>query len=269
VYEVSYRGGERSWLLVGHCWEALKIEQEHSMRQGLPIVSLIFELTSFRWQGGSALNDTLYYGQVDCFERVLAVNPKALMLIRFELTDGHNTIVDPASSGQSGKSFDQIMEMLPNGSIFESGCSSKDDWRRCASITDAWVNDTSVTMQLMLRQLDQRFPGTIFGVQLTQLSTGEWMYPHNIGSTYPDYSPAAQREFCEQAWPHAQGVTPSATCKVDPDPTAANGTHPFSGSMPTAQQRSMATFGTVTYVVGTYLQFVTADTAFTVHTCTL
>jgi len=216
------------------------------MRQGLPIISLIFELTSFRYQGGSALNDSLYYGQVDCFQRALAINPKALMLLRFELTDGHNTVVDPASSGQTDKLFDQVVEMLPNSSLFESGCSAIGDWRRCASITDAWVNDTSVTLQLMLRQLDQRFPGTIFGVQLTQLSTGEWMYPHNIGSTYPDYSPSAQQEFCEQAWPHTQG------CIVDPHPTAANVTHPFAGSMPTAQQRSNATYGS---------QFVTADTA--------
>ena len=33
-------------------------------------------------------NNTLYYGQVACFQRVLAVNPRALMLLRVELTDG-------------------------------------------------------------------------------------------------------------------------------------------------------------------------------------
>ena len=86
-------------------------------------------------------NNTLYYGQVACFQRVLAVNPKALMLLRVELTDGHNQIVDPASSGQ-GHLFDEIQLMRPNGSVLPTGCSSDTDWRRCASITDAWVNVT-------------------------------------------------------------------------------------------------------------------------------
>jgi hypothetical protein len=37
------------------------------------------------------------------------------------------------------------------------------------------VNDTGVALGSMLKEVDARFPGVVFGVQLTTLSTGEWM----------------------------------------------------------------------------------------------